>query len=230
MKSSLNLLIIGKVLLDIFLINIAFGFTNLIIFSSFWVDGWSYPFLFIVINILTIFLHFFTNQDTIITQLKYKYYKKSILYYLLYFVLLTSLVWLLVFAKKYFLIHLLIFFFFTTVLWISARYLLYELVSFTSSKILPHKNYILLSIDRHNQLTKSLEKLNFHLIHSSSEHKINIDYYKNVKNTTYAFSSEKLDIKTDIRKIIIYDSFKNNHKSFCKKLFRSLNEYTLIEY
>ena len=101
---------LSKLLFDLLAINIALGMTNLIIFYTFWVDGWSYPSLFIVINLAAIVSYILSHQNFLNPSFRFSSIVRITFRYILITYSFTSIYWLLALNKKYYVAHLILFF------------------------------------------------------------------------------------------------------------------------
>lgn len=105
-----NLIEISKLLVDLLATNLAFGFANMIVFSHFWVDGWAYPSLFIIVNISVLLAYYFTVQKDINPSFStFSLFKKSLSISFL-IAIITSIYWVIVNSSKYYIVHLFLFF------------------------------------------------------------------------------------------------------------------------
>jgi hypothetical protein len=101
---------LSKLLFDLLAINIALGLTNLVVFYTFWVDGWSYPSLFIVINLAVIISYALSKQYLLNPSFQFSDIIKITLKHILIIFTITTLYWLIALNKKYYLVHLVMFF------------------------------------------------------------------------------------------------------------------------
>lgn len=99
-------------LLNLFILNIAFGFTNIIIFNTFWVDGWAYPSLFLVVNIAYILSFFASGQQQISANQKFVANVISNIELVFYFSFFVLLYWFSVDSQKYYRVSLVLFYLF----------------------------------------------------------------------------------------------------------------------
>lgn len=92
-----------------FLVNVAFGLTNLVIFYTFFVPGWAYPSLLIYVCLVSILVFFIAGYN----QINYTYRTKEILRvsseYLLLFIFFVLIFWFSINATKYYKVHLVLF-------------------------------------------------------------------------------------------------------------------------
>lgn len=109
MKQEFNINL-SKILFDLFAVNMALGLANLIVFYTFWVDGWSYPSLFIFINLSTLIAFFLCQQFHLNPSFSLKLLGKYSGSYLLVFFLLVTTYWLIILDRKYYAVHLILFF------------------------------------------------------------------------------------------------------------------------
>jgi putative colanic acid biosynthesis UDP-glucose lipid carrier transferase len=103
---------ISYLIINFLLLNLAFGFSNQIIFDTFWVDGWAYPSLFIVVNITFIISFFASSQQQITANQKFLSTLFSNIELISYFSFFVLLYWFLVDSQKYYKIGLLLFYLF----------------------------------------------------------------------------------------------------------------------
>lgn len=97
-------------IISLLCLNFAFGLSNVIIFDTFWVDGWSYPSLFIVIQ-LTFILSFYITSQYKISPSKTLFkivYDNIELCLLLFFLILVY--WFSIKSDKYYRIGLVLFY------------------------------------------------------------------------------------------------------------------------
>lgn len=106
MLSSNKTIDLSKLLLDLLSINCAFGLANLIVFDHFWVDGWAYPSLFLVINLASLLVYRLTEQRLLNPSLHTKrIFQYSFKFSMLVFTL-TFVYWLIINSQKYYAVHL----------------------------------------------------------------------------------------------------------------------------
>jgi FlaA1/EpsC-like NDP-sugar epimerase len=103
---------ISYLLINLLLVNLAFGFSNLIVFDSFWVDGWAYPSLFLVVNTTFIISFFVSSQQQITAGRKFTITLYSNIELMFYFSFFVLVFWFSVNSQKYYRISLLLFYLF----------------------------------------------------------------------------------------------------------------------
>jgi hypothetical protein len=111
MIKTKTILSLSRVLSNLVLTNLAFGLTNIVIFNHFWVDGWAYPSLFIIVNLSVILAFFFYNFKLINPSFKIiKIFSLCLKNNILSSLVITSY-WLIIDSNKYYTIHLVLFLF-----------------------------------------------------------------------------------------------------------------------
>lgn len=101
---------------QIFLVNLAFGLSNLIIFDTFWVDGWAYPSLLIVVNIATLISFLLTRQYNLKANMNLFQIIQECIEFLLFILFIVLIYRISINAPKYYRIGLLLFISFSFVL------------------------------------------------------------------------------------------------------------------
>ncbi|MBL7790465.1 MAG: hypothetical protein JNL75_11605 [Chitinophagales bacterium] len=170
MKQEFNINL-SKLLFDLIAVNIALGITNLIIFYTFWVDGWSYPSLFIFINLSTIVSFYFTKQKLYNPSFNLKSILGFSLKYLLIAFLLVTIYWLIVLDRKYYLVHLGIFYSLSFVLVLLLRFVWIKIFRNILRRIYSTKNVMLVS-KNYKDIAQSIihnDWLKYSLEHSVGE-------------------------------------------------------------
>lgn len=170
LKFNINL---SKVLFDLIAINIALGIANLIIFYTFWVDGWSYPSLFIFINLSTLLVFFLSSQSHFNPSFTFKKIIRFSLKYLLAIILFVTIYWLIVLDKKYYFVHLGLFYSFTLILTIFFRFIWVKIFSILLRRIFTTKNLMIVSYDHQKIIQTVLHNdwLKYSIVHSLNEMK-----------------------------------------------------------
>ena len=111
MIKTKTILSLSRVLSHLVLTNLAFGLTNIVIFNHFWVDGWAYPSLFIIVNLSVILAFFFYNFKLINPSFKIiNIFSLCLKNNILSSLVITSY-WLIIDSNKYYTIHLVLFLF-----------------------------------------------------------------------------------------------------------------------
>jgi FlaA1/EpsC-like NDP-sugar epimerase len=146
---------LSKLLFDLLAINIALGLTNLIIFYTFWVDGWSYPSLFIVINLAVIISYALSQQYLLNPSFQLSDLVKITLKHALVIFSITTLYWLLALNKKYYLVHLVMFYTLGILLLVIFRRLWITIFARVLSSLYNRKNVMIIS-PYHNSISKLL--------------------------------------------------------------------------
>lgn len=149
MKQEFNLNL-SKLLFDLTAINIALGVSNLIVFYTFWVDGWSYPSLFIVINLSTILAFFLTAQTLFNPSYSFRQIVIFHVKYLLIIFLFVTIYWLFVLDRKYYLVHLLIFYSLTVLFIIFFKWVWIKIFFKVLQRLYSPKNIMIVSRNREN--------------------------------------------------------------------------------
>jgi len=92
------------------LVNIAFAMANYTHLDTFWVDGWAYPSLFIVVNSSTALSFFISNQQKLETNTSYLELILSHFEWYFYCLFIILSYWFIVNSDKYFNTHISLFF------------------------------------------------------------------------------------------------------------------------
>jgi len=148
---------LSKLLFDLLAINIALGLTNLIVFYTFWVDGWSYPSLFIVINLAVIISYALSKQYLLNPSFLFPDLVKITLKHVLVIFSITTLYWLLALNKKYYLVHLVMFFTLGFLLLLIFRRLWVTIFARVLSSLYNRKNVMIIS-SNHDIVSKILNQ------------------------------------------------------------------------
>jgi FlaA1/EpsC-like NDP-sugar epimerase len=156
MNQKINIYL-SKLLFDLLAINIALGLTNLIIFYTFWVDGWSYPSLFIVINLAVIISYSLSQQYFLNPSFLFPDLVKITLKHVLVIFSITTLYWLLALNKKYYLVHLIMFFTLGFALLLIFRRLWVSIFARVLSSLYNRKNVMIIS-SNHDIVSKILNQ------------------------------------------------------------------------
>lgn len=146
MKQDFNINL-SKVLFDLLAINIALGIANLVIFYTFWVDGWSYPSLFIYINLCTLIVFFISRQTLLNPSFSLKTVFVFSLRYLFIIFSFITIYWLIILDRKYYLVHLILFFSLAILFIILLRVLWIKIFSNLLRRIYSTKNVMIVSRD-----------------------------------------------------------------------------------
>lgn len=148
---------LSKLLFDLLAINIALGLTNLIVFYTFWVDGWSYPSLFIVINLAVIISYALSKQYLLNPSFLFPDLVKITLKHVLVIFSITTLYWLLALNKKYYLVHLVMFFTLGFLLLLIFRRLWITIFARVLNSLYNRKNVMIIS-SNHDTISKILNQ------------------------------------------------------------------------
>lgn len=151
MKQEFNINL-SKVLFDLLAINIALGITNLVIFYTFWVDGWSYPSLFIYINLCTLLVFFLSGQFLLNPSFSLKTVSLFSLRYLFVIFSFITIYWLIILDRKYYLVHLILFFSLTILFIILFRILWIKIFNTLLRRIYSTKNVMIVSRDNQKMI------------------------------------------------------------------------------
>ncbi len=143
---------LSKLLFDLLAINIALGLTNLVVFYTFWVDGWSYPSLFIVINLAVIISYALSQQHLLNPSFQFSDIIKITLKHALIIFTITTLYWLIALNKKYYLVHLVMFFTLGILFLLIFRSLWVAIFSRVLSRLYMRKNVMIIS-PRHESVS-----------------------------------------------------------------------------
>lgn len=106
MLSSSRIIELSKLLIDFVSVNIAFGLANLIIFDHFWVDGWAYPSLFLIVNLSCFIAYKISNQSVVNPSLKLSRILSFSSRFSIIVFLITLAYWLIIDSQKYYAVHL----------------------------------------------------------------------------------------------------------------------------
>lgn len=99
-------------LLQLLVFNLAFGLSNFIIFDTFWVDGWAYPSLFIVMNVAVVISFFISSQYHISAAKNAFYIVNSTVEFISVLLLILLIYRISIDAPKYYVVGLVLFLFF----------------------------------------------------------------------------------------------------------------------
>lgn len=140
-----------RICIELIASNIAFGISNYVIFNHFWVDGWSYPSLFLVVNFVTLVSYYITGQRFLNPSFRKREFLKTICLGVILNVFIVSIYWLIVYDHRYYLVHLILFSLFLFIFHFIFKYLWMMVMMrimpglFTTKNvllILPHANGI----------------------------------------------------------------------------------------
>lgn len=201
MIKTKTILSLSRVLSHLVLTNLAFGLTNIVIFNHFWVDGWAYPSLFIIVNLSVILAFFFYNFKLInpsfkITNIFFLCLKNNILSSLV----VTSY-WLIIDSNKYYTIHLVLFLFLNFIFIFIGNLILNLILKKIYTSIFYERNVAIIYQDKYpvhfkNILTKN-NWLNYKLVAEINITEIeNFSLYiesLNIKEV-FIFSNSKINI------------------------------------
>ena len=97
---------------NLLVLNFSFGLSNLIIFDTFWVDGWAYPSLFIVVNLACMLSFILSNQMDISPDYNNVQFIISFFEFVFYVFIFVLIYWFFVDSTKYYRVGLVLFFIF----------------------------------------------------------------------------------------------------------------------
>lgn len=215
MIKTKTILSISRILSHFLLTNLAFGFTNIVIFNNFWVDGWAYPSLFISVNI-TIVLAFYLFRFYLINP---SFNIKKIFFICLKNCLFTSFLitsyWLIIDSNRYYLVHLLLFLSLNFIFIIMGNLLLNNFIKIIAFSIFFERNIaIIYENDQFSKFKKIIKKnkwLNYTIVLESNINDIdNLSIYIESLNIKEIFIfSESLDFIYNIKQISSLFNIKN---------------------
>jgi hypothetical protein len=202
MIKTKTILSLSRVLSHLVLTNLAFGLTNIVIFNHFWVDGWAYPSLFIIVNLSVILAFFFYNFKLInpsfkITNIFFLCLKNNILSSLV----VTSY-WLIIDSNNYYTIHLVLFLFLNFIFIFIGNLILNFILKKIYTSIFYERNVAIIYQDKYpvhfkNILTKN-NWLNYKLVAEINITKIeNFSLYIESLNIKEVFIFSNSKINTD---------------------------------
>lgn len=202
MIKTKTILSLSRVLSHLVLTNLAFGLTNIVIFNHFWVDGWAYPSLFIIVNLSVILAFVFYNFKLInpsfkITNIFFLCLKNNILSSLV----VTSY-WLIIDSNKYYTIHLVLFLFLNFIFIFIGNLILNLILKKIYTSIFYERNVAIIYQDKYpvnfkNILTKN-NWLNYKLVAELNITEIeNFSLYIESLNIKEVFIFSNSKINTD---------------------------------
>ena len=202
MIKTKTILSLSRVLSHLVLTNLAFGLTNIVIFNHFWVDGWAYPSLFIIVNLSVILAFFFYNFKLINPSFKIiNIFSLCLKNNILSSLVITSY-WLIIDSNKYYTIHLVLFLFLNFIFIFIGNLILNFILKKIYTSIFYERNVAIIYQDKYpvhfkNILTKN-NWLNYKLVAEINITKIeNFSLYIESLNIKEVFIFSNSKINTD---------------------------------
>ena len=156
MLSSSRIIELSKLLIDFVSVNIAFGLANLIIFDHFWVDGWAYPSLFLVVNLSCFIAYKITNQNLVNPSLKLSRILSFSSRFSIIVFLITLVYWLIIDSQKYYVVHLLLLLCFLFSFVFINKFLWSRFLKIFSNRVYRRKKVLLVGNESELLLMKSI--------------------------------------------------------------------------
>lgn len=166
---------------QILTINLAFGLSNMIIFDTFWVDGWAYPSLWIVVNLSFVFAFIITRHYDIKPTMNFFQVVHDSIELFLFILFIVLIYRISVDAPKYYKVSLFLFIFFGFIIKIFVDRLFIEYLRRSASADYTENATVIGSGEFKDEIVEELKSHSFLGIKyvEFSQNDIDLHYLKN---------------------------------------------------
>jgi len=211
-----------QLLLFIIAVNLAFGFSNLILFGKFWKDGNAYPSLLLVIIFTSIVVFFITKQFKINSNTQLFQIITNIFEFIYISIFFVLTYWFIINAPKYYKSGILLFFLFSFILLVIFNKLLINYLRKTRNEEVPSNNCIVIENSKYGEEFKKLilknDWMGFNLINTRIK---NLEDINSIISTI--IDSKINTVFIDLDSVVIDDTTESKFKEFTEKNMITVN-------